>query len=104
MIACIENKYYMEHPINNLEAFKAFAEEQLHHHFQEIDTCYYNRQLNTWNLEEHAYEKHRELYGKELEEKIGSFPFKDNPEVNQQLQQLKSHYLEQLCFENFNKV
>ena len=94
----------MQDTTHTIALFKSFAEEQLHDHFYEIDTCYYKRQLNTWGSEEEAYEKHRELYSKELEEKIHSLTIKEDKELEQQLQELKRSYVEQLCLENFNKT
>jgi hypothetical protein len=91
----------MTNEVDIIQTFKKFADEQLHHHLRDIDTCYYNRELTTRVLEEEAYKKHRELYDKELEAKINSWLLKDDE--MQQLHQLKDGYMLQLSIENFDK-
>ena len=87
-----------------LKSFEIFSETGLHNHFREIDTSYYNHQLNSWGSEKGVFEKHQRLYEQELEERIHALllqEIEDRQALGRQLQAMKHFYLEKLCLENF---
>jgi hypothetical protein len=84
---------------NAVEVFHQYAEDKLKDHFEELKTRYENEKLASKELKQQAFNKHRKLYSKELDEKMQSLSH-DNNELKQEMENLKHTYVTKL---NLNK-
>jgi hypothetical protein len=84
---------------NAVEVFHQYAEDKLKDHFEELKTRYENEKLASKELKQQAFNKHRKLYSKELDEKMQSLSY-DNNELKQEMENLKHTYVTKL---NLNK-
>ena len=73
------------------DQFKSFAESRLQNHLAEINTRYENEKPDT-NEREEAGKAHRKIFEEELKNKIKEL----NPGNPEDLETLKSGYLEEL--------
>ncbi len=84
---------------NAVEVFHQYAEDKLKDHFEELKTRYEKEKLASKELKQQAFNKHRKLYSKELDEKMQSLSY-DNNELKQEMENLKHTYVTKL---NLNK-
>ncbi len=90
----------MNNPAQQIEIFRHYAEEELKNHTQELQTHYQNRQLASEDLKQEALEKHREIYNKELLDKIGELITENNQFLRPALNDLKEKFAEKLKSSN----
>ncbi len=86
----------MNNPAQQIEIFRHYAEEELKNHTQELQTRYQNRELASEDLKQEAFEKHREIYNKELSDKIGELLTENNQFLKPALNDLKETFVEKL--------
>ncbi len=79
-----------------LDTFHEFAGQALENHKRELETRYQGRELSSTELREEAYRKQRELFGKELSEKIEELADSGDQFLRASLWELKEEYLGRL--------
>ncbi len=76
------------------EEFKSFAENKLNIHLEELSVRYENEKINEDTLKD-AYETHRQIFDKELDEKLSSLT-KDDNDHNNIFEDIKKSFIEKL--------
>ncbi len=91
----------MPHESNKTESvqqFEQFAKEKTNNHLSELNTRYENEQPDKELLQQ-AYMEHREIFKKELDEKIQSLiSSESNSGQKENLEKMKAAYLSKLEF------
>ena len=86
----------MENKTEALQQFENFAQERLSNHLAELNTRYENEKPDKDVLQQ-AYREHREIFNKELDEKIKSLlSSESNSRLNGELENIKDSYLPKL--------
>ena len=86
----------MENKTEALQQFENFAQERLSNHLAELNTRYENEKPDKEVLQK-AYQKHREIFNKELDEKIKSLlSSESNSRLKGELENIKDSYLPKL--------
>ena len=86
----------MEKRTEAIRQFENFAQERLSNHLAELNTRYENEKPDKEVLQK-AYQKHREIFNKELDEKIQSLlSSESNSQLKGELVNIKDTYLSRL--------
>ena len=86
----------MENKNQAVQQFEQFAKERLSNHQAELNTRYENEKPGKESLQK-AYKEHREIFKKELSEKIQSLlSSESNSELKKELENKNDDYLSKL--------
>lgn len=85
----------MENKANRKETLRQYAETQLEIHHQELATRYYDRELASAELKAEALKARREIFEKELAEKIAELSPEDESS-RASLEAVKDEYVGKL--------
>ena len=86
----------MENKNQAVQQFEQFAKERLNNHLAELNTRYENEKPGKELLQQ-AYKEHREIFKKELSEKIQSLlSSESNSELRKELENKNDDYLSKL--------
>jgi GH35 family endo-1,4-beta-xylanase len=86
----------MENKANRKETLRQYAETQLEIHHQELATRYYDRELASAELKAEALKAQREIFEKELAEKIAELSPEDDESSRSSLEAVKDEYVGKL--------
>ncbi len=86
----------MSNTAQQIEIFRDFAEKKLNDHTLELETHYQNRELASNDLKQQAYKEHRQLFEKELADKMEELLTNDNQFLRPALTELKERFIEKL--------
>ncbi len=86
----------MEKNTQPLETFRMYAETELENHKRELQTRYQDRELSSDDLKEEAYRKQREIFEKELSEKMMELSGENNQFLHASLTGLKEKFVDRL--------
>lgn len=90
----------MENNNHAVQQFEQFAKDRLSNHLAELNTRYENEKPGKELLQK-AYKEHREIFKKELEEKIQSLlSSENNSGMKENLENIKDNYLSKLQLKN----
>ncbi|MEP6626400.1 MAG: hypothetical protein ABJA32_00400 [Ginsengibacter sp.] len=90
----------MDNKNEAIELFEQFAKEKTNNHLSELNTRYENEQPDKELLQQ-AYTEHREIFKKELDEKIHSLVSSEsNSGLTENLDKIKASYLSKLELKN----
>ena len=90
----------MENKNQAVQQFEQFAKERLSNHLAELNTRYENEKPGKELLEQ-AYKEHREIFKKELSEKIRSLlSSESNSGLKEELENKNDEYLSKLELNN----
>ncbi len=79
-----------------LEVFNEFAKKRLENHLGELNTRYENEKINDETIKL-AYDEHKKIYTKELEEKINSLlPSENNSGLKDELEKARNNFIAKL--------
>ena len=86
----------MENKTDAVQQFENFAQERLSNHLAELNTRYENEKPGKEVLQQ-GYREHREIFNKELDEKIQSLlSSESNSQLKGELVNIKDTYLSKL--------
>ncbi len=86
----------MENNTEEVQQLEQFAQERLSNHLAELNTRYGNEKPEKQELQE-GYQAHREIFNKELDEKIQSLlSSESNIQLKGELKNIKDNYLSKL--------
>ncbi|WP_373515301.1 hypothetical protein [Persicitalea sp.] len=88
----------MENDAKQTETFRHYAESRLDIHQQELATRYYDRKLASAELEAEALAVQREIFKKELIEKIEELSKGGDQSAQPSLEAMKDDYVKKLTF------
>ena len=86
----------MSNPAIQIEVFRDFAKSELKNHKCELETRSQNRELASDDLMQEAYSEHRQIFGKELTEKMEELITEDNRFLRPSLEEIKEKYVDKL--------
>ena len=90
----------MENKTEAVQQFEQFAKERLRNHLAELNTRYENERPSKELLQQ-AYKEHREIFKKELDEKIQSLlSSENNSGLTENLDNIKDTSLSKLELKN----
>lgn len=90
----------MEDKAQAVQQFEQFAKEGLSNHLAELNTRYENEKPGKEVLQQ-AYKEHREIFTKELDERIQSLlSSESNSGLKENLENIKDTYLAKLPLKN----
>ena len=90
----------MENKTESVQQFEQFAKERLSNHLAELNTRYENEKPGKEVLQQ-AYQAHRKIFIKELDEKIQSLlSSESNSGQKENLENIKDTYLSKLQIKN----
>ena len=79
-----------------VQQFTVWAAQRLQNHLMELNTHYGAENVETKALLEQAFEEHREIFDRELQEELATLGDTNNPWLLNELEQVKKEYLERL--------
>ncbi len=86
----------MSNTAQQIETFRDYAEKQLKEHALEVETHYQNRELASNDLKHQAYKEHRQLFEKELANKMEELLIPNQQFLRPALTELKERFIEKL--------
>lgn len=86
----------MEKNTQPLETFRTYAEAELEKHQRELQTRYQDRELSSDDMKEEAYRKQRQVFEKELSEKMMELSGDSNQFLHASLTELKEKFVDRL--------
>jgi hypothetical protein len=90
----------MENKTESIQQFEQFAKERLRNHLAELNTRYENEKPGKELLQQ-AYKEHREIFTKELDERIQSLlSSENNSGLKENLENIKDTSLSKLELKN----
>ena len=90
----------MRQPAQEIERFREFAKDRLQNHINELETRYQNRDLGSPDLKTRAYREHRQIFHKELSEKMEELIKAGNQFLKPALGELRDRFLDKLDFDS----
>ena len=87
----------MENQTKSAEALRHYAETQLEVHEQELATRYYDRKLSSEELEAEALTAQREIFKKELTEKIAELTQGSDQPARSSLEAVRDEFVKKLA-------
>jgi flagellar motor switch protein FliG len=86
----------MKDTAQQIETLRDFANQRLQNHIAELETHYQNRYLGSPDLKTQAHREHREIFQKELSDKMKELIKEENEFLRPALDQLRDKFLQKL--------
>lgn len=86
----------MSNAARQIEIFREFAGKELKNHSLELETHYQGRDLASNDLKQQAYIEHKEIFEKQLSDKMEELLTADNQFLRPALTELKERFIEKL--------
>lgn len=80
----------------NIEKFREFAKDRLQNHISELEPRYQNRDSGSPDIKTQAYREHRQIFWKELSDKMEELTGPDNRFLKPALGELRDRFLDKL--------
>lgn len=86
----------MRDTAQEIEKFREFAKGRLQNHISELETRYQNRDPGSPDLKTQAYHEHRQIFQKELSDKMEELMRPGNELLKPALGELRDRFLDKL--------
>ena len=86
----------MSDTAQQIERFRDFAKDRLQNHISELETRYQNRDLGSPDLKTQAYREHRQIFQKEMSDKMEELIKPGNEFLKPALGELRDRFLDKL--------